>query len=171
MYQCTHSTCMYTSFSYVYHVGTLLSCTHALCTYALHTSLLLCTHAHALCLLTLCVFYLYTITHQCLVFLGSVGAPRDGSAVLLAHPAQVTHGLHHYHMREELPPQRSEGRVAHWTHGLSTRSLLVELPHLMFRGACWGGAECPSFCTREHGQEGPLHSPLICVHVRSTNVY
>ena len=99
-----------------------------------------CMHMHDVC--KQCTpFYVYMallrvlFTHQCLFFFRSIGTLRDGSAVLLTHPAKVTHWLHDHHMREELPPQRSEGGVAHRAHRLSARSLLVELPHLMFRGA------------------------------------
>ena len=44
----------------------------------------------------------------------SVNTSGNGGAVLLAEPAQVAHGLHHYHMMKELLPEGGKDGVAHW---------------------------------------------------------
>ena len=66
-------------------------------------------------MLSMTIMYSLVFTNQCLFF-RSVSAPCDGCTVLLAHPAQVTHGLHHDHMRKKLSPEGRKSGVAHRTH-------------------------------------------------------
>ena len=108
------------------------------------------------------VHVLLVFTNQCLLFFRSGGAPCDGCTVLLAHSPEISHGFHQNHTRKKLPPKGHKHGVAHRTHWLHTRWLLVEFPHLTFVSA----AGCLNSCTQKHEQERPQHSFLLHVHVR-----
>lgn len=104
------------------------------------TKLLTCTHQHVrvhvhvskcVALASVCYTPNSLRAYHCLLCFRAIRVLADDGAVALTLPTKVCHGLHHYDVRQQLPPQPSEGGVTHWRHGTLCCCCLVQLPHLV----------------------------------------